>query len=130
MTLNIRGLDHWAIVTKDLPACVDFYEKVLGLMIGPRPKLSFEGVWFYAGDVPIVHVISNRPFEAGPTGAFDHIAFTMEGTPSDMERVLKDNAIAFQSRLIERTGVYQIACHDPDGCGVELNFQGVAAPAT
>jgi hypothetical protein len=44
-----------------------------------------------------------------------------------MEGKLKDNGIPFQSRLIERTGVYQIACKDPDGCGVELNFQGVKA---
>lgn len=28
---------------------------------------------------------------------------------------------------IERTGVYQIQCKDPDGCGVELNFQNVKA---
>ena len=31
--------------------------------------------------------------------------------------------------LIERTGIYQIACKDPDGCGVELNFQGVKTSA-
>lgn len=128
MTANIRGLDHWAIVTKDLGLCTAFYENILGLKVGPRPKLSFEGVWFYVGDVPIVHVISNRPFEAGPTGAFDHIAFAMDGAPSEMERRLTDNDISFQSRLIERTGVYQIACRDPDGCGVELNFQNVAVP--
>jgi hypothetical protein len=47
-----------------------------------------------------------------------------------MEEKLKSHGIPFQSRLIERTGVYQIACHDPDGCGVELNFQDVAPPAT
>jgi hypothetical protein len=44
-----------------------------------------------------------------------------------MEQTLNDKSIPFQSRLIERTGVYQIACKDPDGCGVELNFQGVKA---
>jgi hypothetical protein len=44
-----------------------------------------------------------------------------------MEDKLKSNGISFKSRLIERTGVYQIACRDPDGCGVELNFQGVKA---
>jgi hypothetical protein len=77
--------------------------------------------------VPIVHVISDRAFEPGQTGAFDHIAFAMQGSHSDMETKLSDNGIAFQSRLIERSGVYQIACKDPDGCGVELNFQGVKA---
>lgn len=127
MMANVKGLDHWAIVTSDEAKCVAFYEGILGLKIGPRPKLTFEGLWFYSGDAPIVHVMSDRAFRPGQTGAFDHIAFAMEGSHAEMERRLNANGIAFQSRLIERTGVYQIACKDPDGCGVELNFQGVKA---
>jgi catechol 2,3-dioxygenase-like lactoylglutathione lyase family enzyme len=125
MAASIKGLDHWAILTSDEKRCTDFYEGILGLKVGPRPQLTFQGLWFYSGDVPIVHVISDRAFERGQTGAFDHIAFAMEGSHTEMEKKLKDNGIPFKSRLIERTGVYQIACHDPDGCGVELNFQGV-----
>jgi catechol 2,3-dioxygenase-like lactoylglutathione lyase family enzyme len=125
MTAHIKGLDHWAIVTSDEAKCKAFYEGVLGLKAGPRPQLTFQGVWFYSGDVPIVHVISDRAFQPGQTGAFDHIAFAMEGSHAEMEGKLKNHGIAFQSRLIERTGVYQIACKDPDGCGVELNFQNV-----
>jgi catechol 2,3-dioxygenase-like lactoylglutathione lyase family enzyme len=124
---TIKGLDHWAILTSDEKKCVAFYEGILGLKIGPRPKLTFQGVWFYSGDTPIVHVISDREFQPGKTGAFDHIAFAMEGAYTDMEAKLRENGIPFKSRLIERTGVYQIACADPDGCGVELNFQGVSA---
>jgi catechol 2,3-dioxygenase-like lactoylglutathione lyase family enzyme len=123
----IKGLDHWAILTKDEKKCTEFYQRILGLKIGPRPKLTFQGIWFYAGDYPIVHVISDREFQAGQTGGFDHVAFAMEGSHFDMEDRLRANGIPFKSRLIERTGVYQIACTDPDGCGVELNFQGVAS---
>ena len=123
----IKGLDHWAILTKDEKKCTEFYQDILGLRVGPRPKLTFKGIWFYAGDYPVVHVISDREFQAGQTGAFDHIAFAMEGSHADMESRLRAHNIPFKSRLIERTGVYQIACADPDGCGVELNFQGVTA---
>lgn len=123
---TIKGLDHWAILTSDERKCIIFYRDILGLEVGPRPKLTFQGVWFYSGDQPIVHVISDREFKPGETGAFDHIAFAMEGSPRDMEEKLRHHAIEFRSRLIERTGVYQIACNDPDGCGVELNFQGVS----
>ena len=129
MNATIRGLDHWAIMTNDPERCTAFYDGVLGLKVGPRPKLTFEGLWFYSGDVPLVHVISNRAFESGKTGAFDHIAFAMEGDYSAMEATLKRHGIPFESRLIQRSGVYQIACQDPDGCGVELNFQNAAAPA-
>ena len=72
-----------------------------------------------------MHVISDREFQAGQTGAFDHMAFAREGSHTEMEQKLHDSGIAFQSRLIERTDVYQIACKYPDGCGIELNFQGV-----
>jgi catechol 2,3-dioxygenase-like lactoylglutathione lyase family enzyme len=122
---TIKGLDHWAILTSDEAKCVAFYQDILGLKIGPRPQLTFKGVWFYSGGHPIVHVISDREFQPGKTAAFDHIAFAMEGSYKDMEEKLSRNGIAFKSRLIERTGVYQIACADPDGCGVELNFQEV-----
>jgi len=124
MPTRIKGLDHWAIVTNDENRCVGFYQDVLGLKVGPRPKLTFAGIWFYSGDIPIVHVISDRAFQEGQTGAFDHIAFAMEGSHTEMEKKLVACGIEYKSRLIERTGVYQIACRDPDGCGVELNFQG------
>lgn len=123
----IKGLDHWAILTKDEEKCIAFYQDILGLKVGPRPKLTFQGVWFYAGDHPIVHVISDREFQPGETAAFDHIAFAMEGSHVEMEERLRENDIPFKSRLIERTGVYQIACSDPDGCGVELNFKSVGS---
>lgn len=124
---TIKGLDHWAILTSDETKCIAFYQDILGLTDGPRPKLTFQGIWFYSGDQAIVHVISDREFQPGKTGAFDHIAFAMEGSYKDMEEKLAKNDIDFKARLIERSGVYQISCSDPDGCGVELNFQGVAA---
>lgn len=74
MTTGIKGLDHWAIVTGDEAKCTSFYQGVLGLKVGARPQLTFKGIWFYSGDVPIVHVISDRAFQPGQTGAFDHIA--------------------------------------------------------
>jgi catechol 2,3-dioxygenase-like lactoylglutathione lyase family enzyme len=65
--ITIKGLDHWAILTKDEEKCIAFYQDVLGLKVGPRPKLTFQGVWFYAGDHAIVHVISDREFQPGET---------------------------------------------------------------
>jgi catechol 2,3-dioxygenase-like lactoylglutathione lyase family enzyme len=75
MSASIKGLDHWAIVTADEKKCTAFYQGILGLKIGPRPQLTFKGVWFYSGDIPIVHVISDREFQAGQTGAFESYRF-------------------------------------------------------
>jgi catechol 2,3-dioxygenase-like lactoylglutathione lyase family enzyme len=125
MSAVIHGLDHWAITTSDPVKCTAFYEGVLGLKSGDRPKMTFEGLWFYADDRPIVHVNIGE-VEPGKTGAFDHIAFAMTGLPQAFEQVLSGHGVAYTSRLIDRTGVYQIRCEDPDGCGVELNFQPAA----
>jgi hypothetical protein len=94
MVAAIRGLDHWSIAS-DEPKCTLFYEGVLGLKVGPRPQLTFKGIWFYSGDTPIVHIISDRAFQPGPTGAFDHVAFAMEGSPDEMEQKLAANSIPF-----------------------------------
>ena len=126
MSVHIHGLDHWAIATADAEKCAAFYAGILGLRSGDRPKMTFEGMWFYAGDRPIVHVNVGCDVTPGSTGAFDHIAFAMTGSAQEFESRLTSHAIAFTSRLIERTGVYQIRCEDPDGCGVELNFQPAA----
>ena len=128
MPVAIHGLDHWAIMTADPEKCRAFYEGVLGLRSGDRPKLTFEGLWFYSGDRPIVHVMNDTSTQGGKTGAFDHIAFAMTGSPQEFEATLSSHDIAYTSRLVERTGVYQIRCEDPDGCGVELNFQPATAP--
>jgi catechol 2,3-dioxygenase-like lactoylglutathione lyase family enzyme len=58
MPASIKALDHWAIATRDERRCIAFYKGILGLKVGPRPKLTFQGVWFYSGDKPIVHVTS------------------------------------------------------------------------
>lgn len=93
MPTTIKGLDHWAILTGDEKRCIGFYRDVLGLEVGPRPKLTFQGIWFYSGDTPIVHVISDRAFQQGQTGAFDHIAFAMEGSHIEMEKNLQRAAL-------------------------------------
>jgi len=125
MSARIKGLDHWTILTRDQDRCVDFYEGALGLAVGPRPDFDFPGVWLYSGDKAIVHVVSGREVPEQSTGAFDHIAFAMEGPYAEMEKRLEACGISFVSRRIERFNIHQIACEDPDGCGVELNFQNV-----
>lgn len=125
--MKIQGIDHFSICTRNPDRCLKFYTELLGLVPGDRPKLSFPGVWLYADQSPILHVIFERPFTDGPTGAFDHIALAATGSPSEMEGRLRDAGIPFEGRMIERTRTYQIFCRDPDGVAVELNFAGAAA---
>ena len=43
------GMNHFTVLTDDVPATVGFYRDLLGLTDGPRPPLGFPGAWLYAG---------------------------------------------------------------------------------
>jgi catechol 2,3-dioxygenase-like lactoylglutathione lyase family enzyme len=120
--MAVIGLDHYALLSSDPGRSTRFYEDIVGLKVGPRPKLSFPGVWLYAGEVPIVHIIFDKPIPTRETGAVDHLAFVAKGSVKEIEERLRRHGIEFTSRVIERTGVTQVFFRDPDNVGVELNF--------
>lgn len=120
--MAVVGLDHYALLTTDPERTTRFYVDVVGLRVGPRPQLSFRGVWLYAGEQPIVHIIFDKEVPTRETGAVDHLAFVARGSVDETLETLRRHGIEFTSRLIERTGVTQVFFRDPDNVGVELNF--------
>jgi catechol 2,3-dioxygenase-like lactoylglutathione lyase family enzyme len=123
--MPVTGLDHYALLSSDPDRTTRFYSEIVGLKVGPRPELSFPGIWLYAGDHPIVHLIFGKTISSKETGAVDHLAFIAKGSVEKTLQTLKQNGIEFTSRVIERTGVTQVFFHDPDHVGVELNFAPV-----
>ena len=120
--MPVVGLDHYALLCSEPERTTRFYEEIVGLRVGPRPALSFPGVWLYAGDQPIVHIVFGKAISGRETGAVDHLAFTAKGSAEEARTLLIRNNIEFTSRVIERTGVTQIFFRDPDYVGIELNF--------
>jgi catechol 2,3-dioxygenase-like lactoylglutathione lyase family enzyme len=120
--MAVVGLDHYALICSDPQRTTRFYEQVVGLRVGPRPALSFPGVWLYAGDQPIVHIVFGKTVPTRETGAVDHLAFAATGRVDDTRELLERNNVEFTSRVIERTGVTQVFFRDPDNVGIELNF--------
>ena len=59
-TMALNGLNHYTIRPADLERTKDFYTEVLGLEIGYRPPLGFDGYWLYCGGQPTVHLIGPR----------------------------------------------------------------------
>ena len=124
--MGLNALNHFTIRVVDLERTKDFYSEVLGLPVGYRPPLGFPGYWLYCGDVPTVHLIGPREGDdaarvAGPTGLFDHIAFSCTGLAA-MRANLAAHGVAFSERIIPRDRQTQLFLHDPDGIAVELNF--------
>ena len=120
--MAVTGLDHYALLTSDIDRTTRFYTEVVGLKVGFRPKMTFEGVWLYAGEQPIVHIIAGKPIATRETGAVDHLALKATGSVADALANIKAHGVEYTSRFLERTSVTQVFFRDPDGVGVELNF--------
>lgn len=135
------ALNHFSIRTTDLAATQVFYEKVLGLTVGPRPPFPFPGLWLYNGDHAsvanaMVHVIGidkNDPeglkrylgdrdvSSLQGTGAVDHIALLatgLEGMLAHLSRI----GVACRERTVPAIGLHQIFLNDPCGLVIELNY--------
>ena len=125
-------LQHFTIEPSDLEATKAFYCDVLGLEDGDRPPLGFPGYWLYSGGVATVHLLGERKPREGivvrgtekkfeDTGRFDHIAFSATDLAGVRARLKKHN-VEYREQVVPRTGAGQIFLYDPDGVGVELNF--------
>lgn len=122
--MGLGALNHFTIRCADLEATREFYATALGLEVGDRPPLGFPGYWLYTGGQPTVHLVGDRGDGArqpGPTGLFDHIAFSATGLAAMKDR-LQTHGVAFEERLVPRDGQTQLFLHDPNGVAVELNF--------
>jgi catechol 2,3-dioxygenase-like lactoylglutathione lyase family enzyme len=134
-------LNHFSIRTLDIDATRDFYERVLGLSVGPRPPFDFPGYWMYRGDHAdyanaVVHIIGmDRNDREGlrkylgdrdestlrGTGALDHVAFFATGL-AEMVARLRAQGIAPRQRTVPALGLHQLFLDDPNGVVVELNY--------
>ena len=134
-------LNHFSIRTLDLEATRAFYERVLGLTVGPRPPFPFPGLWMYSGDHgsvanAVVHIIGMDPNDPEGlkgylgdrdvsslkgSGAVDHVAFFADGL-AGMLRRLKGLGVPVRERTVPAIGLHQLFLDDPNGVVVELNY--------
>ena len=143
------ALNHFSIRTLDLAATRTFYETVLGLTVGPRPKFPFPGYWMYRGDHgdivnAVVHIIGmdrNDPVglqrylgdrdasSLRGTGAVDHVAFFATGLRA-MQQHLRGIGVDARERTVPNIGLHQLFLDDPNGVVIELNYPAAEQSAT
>jgi catechol 2,3-dioxygenase-like lactoylglutathione lyase family enzyme len=114
-------MNHFTVLTDDVPRTVEFYSRLLGLADGPRPDLGFPGAWMYAGDTAVLHIIGGRNREQLRAGVIDHMAFTARGL-SDTIATLTAYNIEHICRQQVGTRLWQVFFNDPNGAKVELDF--------
>ena len=119
--MPVTAMNHFTILTDDVPTTVAFYRALLGLTEGARPPLDFPGAWLYAGDAAILHVVGGRSAAELRPGVIDHMAFSAKDLP-DTLAVLASHSITHTCRRQAGSGVWQVFFFDPNGARVELDF--------
>jgi catechol 2,3-dioxygenase-like lactoylglutathione lyase family enzyme len=119
--MPVTEMNHFTVLTDDLERTRAFYVGFLGLREGPRPPLGFPGAWLYAGERPILHVISGRPLPAERRGVLDHMAFSARGLAELVGR-LTAAGVAYNLHRQAESNVWQLFVVDPNGARVELDF--------
>jgi len=124
--MPLTRLDHLNIATTDLDRCRTFYQQVLGLEDGPRPRFARPGAWLYLDGHPVVHVSTGRKPATRKSDSFDHVAFTARDLPH-MRAHLKQLGVDHYEVAVPDRELLQIFMSDPDGNEVELVFGGEEA---
>ncbi len=119
--MPVSGMNHFTILTDNVPRTVDFYALTTGLADGPRPDLGFPGAWLYANDVAVLHVVGGKSRAQLRSGVIDHMAFSAEGL-ADTLATLVAHGIEHTCRRQNGSGVWQVFFFDPNGARVELDF--------
>ncbi len=119
--MNIERLDHVNIRTAQLAAVIEFYEKVIGLRVGPRPGLASTGAWLYLGERDILHLIASPTAQLSSEPQLEHFALRATGYQEFIAR-LDEHGIPYRGNTLTGAGLRQLHLHDPDGNHLELNF--------
>jgi len=126
--MAVDALQHINIHAADVERSRDFYVRVIGLRVGPRPPVESVGYWLYLGAQPVVHLVQRNASSPAPggSGAIDHVAFHASDLAST-RRVLRAEGFSFREAVIPRDSSIQLFVDDPDGVKVELNFDPLPA---
>ncbi len=130
--MNIRTLDHAALLVKDIERSRHFYGQVLGMEEVPRPSnFSFPGAWFRKGAAHI-HLIGEieegRAASLVPVyrndelaiGHVTHLAFEVDDLEAAQEHLRSHNIAIVGGPRPRGDGVQQLYVLDPDGYVIEF----------
>ena len=131
--MSVTAVNHFTILTDDLPATLAFYEEHLNLKPGARPPFTFPGAWLYAdagkGPDPILHIVAGIKKERLVKGVLDHMAYSGKGLAAAVEKLKKRN-VAYELRRLPDYGTWQLFFFDPNNAKIEIDFDKTeAAPA-
>ena len=131
--MSVTAMNHFTILTDDLPATLAFYEEHLNLKAGARPPFTFPGAWLYAdggkGKDPILHIVAGKQKKDLVKGVIDHMAFSGMDLAGAVEKLKRKN-IKYELRKQVGSGTWQLFFFDPNDAKIEIDYDPQeAAPA-
>ena len=120
---HVVRVQHEGIVTADAERSKDFYCRVFGLEVLPRPALATRGYWIgMPGIFPQIHIIQSELEPPGSKAPISprarHTCFEVADYDA-MKATLTREGIMY----VENTqpgGRVQLLCNDPDGNTLEF----------
>jgi catechol 2,3-dioxygenase-like lactoylglutathione lyase family enzyme len=121
--MPVTSMNHFTILTDDLPATLDFYAEFLNLRPGPRPPFTFPGAWLYAegGNDPILHIVAGKDRSVLVKGVIDHMAFSGKDLPAAVAK-LKAKGVSYELRRLPEYRTWQLFFLDPNNAKIEIDF--------
>jgi catechol 2,3-dioxygenase-like lactoylglutathione lyase family enzyme len=118
---GIQRMDHFTVVTDDLPKSQAFYE-LLGLQAGPRPDFNLQGLWMYVGGHPVLHLVRVDQMPTPRRGVLDHMAFWGADLQATLSLLQREKVAYRALRLPVPFNHWQVFFFDPNGVEVEIDF--------
>jgi len=120
---HVVRVQHEGLVTADPERAKDFYCRVLGFQVLPRPAFRSHGYWLGTqGIFPQIHLIQSDQVPPGPGAALSplvrHTCFEVADLEA-MKATLTREGIEFVENTQPGGGV-QVLCNDPDGNTLEF----------
>jgi len=135
--MPVTELNHFLIRANDLERTKNFYCKVFGFEVMPRPDFPFPGYWLGINGKIQVHMAqagvpnselyylgSPKNAATSNSGVVDHIAF-LATDPDKFVKHLQKVGVPIRPRNFPESQLYQLFIKDPDGLTIELNFFGI-----
>jgi glyoxylase I family protein len=117
-------IDHVTIRTLDITTARDFFVDLFDLREGTRPQAirRIPGVWLYANDQPIVHIIGAHGGSNEPQAeAIDHVGLKLEGYGA-FRKKLEVRNIAYSIMDIPELSERRLFFRAPGGVLLEAVF--------
>lgn len=117
-------VQHEGIPTRDAERSRDFYIRILGLEVIPRPNLPSSGYWLgIPGGLPQIHIIQSASPIPGSDGSINartrHTCFEVADY-GGLKALLEREGIPYQENAHSPVGRAQLFCRDPDGHTLEF----------